>query len=138
MEKERQKDNPNSTISMADIEDQLRKKINLSSDEWQALVATSNGVDGSTQEATKQARTFADQDRALRKQNPLTANSPATGRAVLRKMQADLDARVITDINKLEATVGPDCIARIQSYLNGPLAASAHVVHLGIHKGVQQ
>jgi hypothetical protein len=136
MERDRLADPPTQLANMVEIEDHLRKKLNLSESEWQTLVSTSVKVNAYTREASKQAHAFAEQDRASRRQDPLSANTLAAGRATLHKMQLDLNARALGDIQELEAAVGPDATAGIHAYLNGPLAASAHVMPRPVHKKV--
>jgi len=124
MERDRLANDPNRHVNMDEIEDHLRKKMDLSSGEWQALVDKSVKVENYTREVSKQARSFADQDRAARRQNPLSANTLPAGRATLHKMQLDLNTHIQGEIDGLKTTVGPDATTRIQDYLQGPLAAS--------------
>jgi hypothetical protein len=124
MEQYRLADDPTRHVNMDEIEDHLRKKLGLSSSEWQVLVDKSVKVESYTRETSKKARAFADQDRAARKQNPLGANTLAAGRATLHKMQLDLNAQIQGDIDALKTAVGPDATTHIQTYLQGPLAAA--------------
>jgi hypothetical protein len=124
MERDRVANDPNRHVNMDEIEDHLRKKMDLSASAWRALVDKSVKVENYTHDMSKQARSFADQDRAARKQNPLSANTLAAGRATLHKMQLDLNAHIQAEIDQLKTAVGPDATARIQAYLQGPLAAS--------------
>jgi hypothetical protein len=134
MERDRLADPPTQLANMVEIEDHLRKKINLTHSQWQTLVSTGVKVNGYAKETSQQARAFADQDRASRSGNPLSANTLAAGRATLHKMQLDLNARVLGDIQELEVAVGADATANIHAYLNGPLAASAQVTRHTGHK----
>ncbi len=126
MERDRQANNLHA--NMIEIEDHLRKKLNLSSNEWQTLVATSVKVESYTEEKSKEARSFAEQDKAARRNNPLGPNTLAKGRATLHQMQLDLNTHVQADINELKAAVGPTATDHIQAYLQGPLSASTSVV----------
>jgi hypothetical protein len=130
MERDRQANDPNRHVNMDEIEDHLRKKISLSASEWQTLVDKSVKVENYTREMSKQARSFADQDRAARRQNPLSANTMPVGRATLHKLQLDLNAHVEGEIDQLKTTIGPSAADRIQAYLQGPLAASMYFLPL--------
>jgi hypothetical protein len=130
MERDRLANDPNRHVNMDEIEDHLRKKMSLSTSEWQVLVEKSVKVETYTREVSKQARSFADQDRAARQQNPHLANTLATGRAMLHKMQLDLNAHVQGEIDQLKTTLGSDAMTRIEAYLRGPLAASTSRVSL--------
>jgi len=124
IERDRQANDPSLHVNMNEIEDHLRKKIGLSTSEWQILIDRSLKVESYTREVSKQARSFADQDRAARKQNPLGGNTLAAGRATLHKMQLDLNTHVQGEIDQLKTAVGPNATTRIEAYLQGPLAAS--------------
>lgn len=130
MERDRLANDPNLHVNMNDIEDHLRTKLGLSASQWQTLVAESVKADNYTREASKQARSFADQDRAARRQNPLAANSPTAGRATLHQMQLDLNTHIQGEINQLKAALGTDATTRIEAYLQGPLAASTSRIQL--------
>jgi hypothetical protein len=130
MERDRLANDPNSHVNMGEIEDHLRKKLGLSASEWQILVDKSVTVEEYTREVSKQARTFVNQDRAARKQNPLSANTLATGRATLHKMQLDLNTHVQEEVNQLKTDVGPDATPRVEAYLQGPFAASTSRIQL--------
>jgi hypothetical protein len=124
MEQDRLANDPNRHVNMNEIEDHLRKKLGLSASEWQVLVDTSVKVENYTRAMSKQARDFADQDRAARRKNPLSANTAAVGHATLHRMQLDLNAHVQGEIDQLKTTVGADATTRIEAYLQGPFAAS--------------
>ncbi len=128
MERDRLANDPNRHVNMDEIEEHLRKKLGLSIGEWQVLVEKSVKVENYTREMSKQAHDFADQDRAGRQQNPLSANTLAAGHATLHKMQLDLNTHVQGEIDQLKATVGSDGTDHIQTYLQGALAASTSVV----------
>jgi hypothetical protein len=130
MERDRLANDPNRHVNMDEIEDHLRKKMSLSASEWQILVDRSVTVENYTHEMSKQARSFADQDRAARKQNPLSANTLTAGRATLHKMQLDLNTHVQGEIDQLKTVVGSDATTRIEAYLQGPLAASTARISL--------
>ena len=131
MERDRLANDPNFHVNMNEIEDHLRKKMSLSATDWQTLVDKSVKVESYMHEVSKQARAFAAQDRAARRENPLSAaNTLATDRATLHKMQQDFNIHVQAEIDQLKATVGPDATERIQAYLQGPVAASTSVVHV--------
>ena len=130
MERDRLANDPNNHVNMDEIEDHLRIKLGLSASEWQVLVDKSVVVEDYTREMSKQARSFADQDRTSRQQNPHSANTLAAGRATLHKMQLNLNTHVQGEIDELETAVGPDAATRIQAYLQGPLAASMYVMPL--------
>jgi hypothetical protein len=137
MERDRLANPPTQLANMVEIEDRLRKKMNLSASEWQMLVNTSVKVDSDSEETTKQAHAIADQTRASSSQAPInSANTLATGRAQLHKMKSDLDDRTLGDIKQLETSMGTDTTNKIHTYLNGPLAASAHVTPRTGHKKV--
>jgi hypothetical protein len=102
MERDRLANDANSHVNMDEIEDHLRKKLGLSAGEWQILVDKSVKVETYTREVSKQARSFADQDRAARRQNPLSANTLAAGHATLHKMQLDLNTHVQGEIDELD------------------------------------
>ncbi len=121
---------PNRRVNMDEIEDHLREKLGLSASDWQALADKSIKVEIFTREASKQARSFAVQDRAARQQNPLSANTLAAGRATLHQMQLDLNAQVQGEIDQLKTDVGPDATTRIEAYLQGPLAASTSRIQI--------
>jgi hypothetical protein len=87
-------------------------------------------VERYTSEMSKQARSFADEDRAARRENPLSANTLAAGRATLHQMQLDLNAHVQGEIDQLKTAVGPDATTHIEAYLQGPLAASTSRISL--------
>jgi hypothetical protein len=124
MERDRLANDPNRHVNMNEIEDHLRNKMSLSASEWQVLVDKSVKVESYTRDMSKQARSFADQDRAARRQNSPSANTLPAGRAVLHKMQLDLNTHIQGEIDELKTNVGPDATDRIQAYLKGPLAAS--------------
>jgi hypothetical protein len=124
MERDRLTNDPNRHVNMDEIEDHLRNKMSLSTSEWQDLVDKSVKVETYTREMSKQARSFADQDRAARQQNPLSANTLTAGRATLHKMQLDLNTHVQGEIDQLKTAVGAAATTRIEAYLQGPLAAS--------------
>ena len=124
MERDRLANDPNLHVNMGEIEDHLRKKLGLSANEWQVLVEKSVKVENYTRAMSKQARDFADQDRAARRKNPLSANTAAVGHATLHRMQLDLNAHVQGEIDQLKTTVGADATTRIEAYLQGPFAAS--------------
>jgi len=130
MERDRLANDPNRHVNMNEIEDHLRKKMSLSTSQWQVLVEKSVKVESYTREMTKQARSFADQDRAARQQNPLSASTLTAGRATLHKMQLDLNTHVQGEIDQLKTAVGSDATTRIEAYLQGPLAASTSRVSL--------
>jgi hypothetical protein len=130
MERDRQANDPNLHVNMGEIEDHLSKKMSLSASEWRALVDKSVKVENYTREMSQQAHSFAEQDLAARRNNPLSANTLSAGRATLHKMQLDLNTHVQAEIEELKATVGPDATDRIQAYLQGPLAASTSVMPL--------
>jgi hypothetical protein len=134
MERDRLANDPTRLVNMVEIEDHLRKKIDLSSGEWQTLVSASVKVDGYTEEETKQAHALAGQ---VRQSSP-SAASLAAGRATLHKMQLDFNGQVLGDIKELETAVGPDTTNRIHAYLSGPLTASAHVTPRAVHKKAVQ
>jgi hypothetical protein len=139
MERDRLANPSTQLANMVEIEDQLRKKMNLSPSEWQVLVNTSVKVDSYTEEATKQAHAVADQSHASSRQDPInSANTLAAGRAKLYKMQSDLNDRALGDIKELETSVGTDATTKIHAHLNGPLAASAQVTPRTIHKKAAQ
>ncbi len=124
MERDRLADDPNRHVNMAEIEDHLRNKLGLSPSEWQILVQQSVEVEQYTREASSQAHSFADQDRAARRDNPLSANTLSAGRATLHKMQTDLNTHVQGEVDKLNAVIGPGATKKMQTYLQGPMAAS--------------
>jgi hypothetical protein len=128
MERDRLANDPNRHVNLDEIEDHLRKKIDLSTSQWQTLVDKSVKVEDYTRDMSKQARSIADRDRAARQQNPIPTDTLATGRATLHKMQLDLNTHVQGEIDQLKATVGPDATDRIQAYLQGPLTASTSIV----------
>jgi hypothetical protein len=130
MERDRLANDPNRHVNMNEIEDHLRKKLGLTTSEWQILVEKSVKVENYTREVSNQARSFADQDRAARQQNPLSANTftLAVGRATLHKMQLDLNTHIQGEIDELKTTVGPDATGQIQVYLQGPLASSMYIM----------
>ncbi len=130
MERDRLANDPNRHVNMDEIEDHLRKKLGLSASDWQVLVDKSIKVEIFTREASKQARSFAVQDRAARQQNPLSANTLAAGRATLHQMQLDLNAHIQGEIDQLKTDVGPDATTRIEAYLQGPLAASTSRIQI--------
>jgi hypothetical protein len=130
MERARLANDPNRHVNMDEIEDHLRKKMSLSASEWQVLVDRSVKVENYTHEMSKQAHSLADQDRAARKQNPLSANTLTAGRATLHKMQLDLNTHVQGEIDQLKTAVGSDATTRIEAYLQGPLAASTSRIQL--------
>ncbi|MGD0941844.1 MAG: hypothetical protein ABR905_19275 [Terracidiphilus sp.] len=130
MERDRLANDPTRHVNMDEIEDHLRKQVGLSASEWQVLLDKSVKVESYTREMSKQAHSFADQDRAARQQTPLSANSLAVGRATLHKMQLDLNAHVQGEIDQLKTAVGPDATTRIEAYLQGPLAASTSRITL--------
>jgi hypothetical protein len=139
MERDRFANPPTQLANMVEIEDRLRKKMNLSPSEWQTLLNTSVKVDGYTDDAYKQARAVADQSRASSRQDPInSANTLATGHAQLHKIQSDLNDRVLGDIKELETSVGPGATTKIHVYLNGPLTASAQVTPRAVHKKAAQ
>lgn len=139
MERDRLANPPTQLANMVEIEDQLRKKIGLSSSEWETLLNTSVKVESYTEDTSKQARALADQSRASSRQDPTnSANTLATGRAKLHQIQSDLNDRVLGDIKELETSVGPDATTKIHAYLNGPLAASAQVTPRRVHKKAAQ
>ena len=128
MERDRQANDPNLHVNMNEIEDHLRKKLGLTTSEWQALAVKSIRVEAYTRERSVEARSFASQDRAARRQNPLSSNTLAKGRATLHAMQQDLNAHVQVEIDDLKSTVGQDAAEKIKAYLQGPLAASTSVI----------
>ncbi len=128
MERYRQADDPNRHVNMNEIEDHLRKKMSLSTNNWQTLVDKSVKVESYTDEMSKQARTFANQARTARRENLPSANTPAANYATLHKMQLDFDTHVQGEIDQLKATVGPDATDCIQAYLKGTLTASTSVI----------
>jgi hypothetical protein len=130
MERDRLANDPNRHVNMDEIEDHLRTKMSLSTSEWQVLVKKSVKVENYTREISKQARSFADQDRAERQQNPLSANTLTAGRATLHKMQLDFNTHVQGEIDDLKTSVGPDATERIQGYLQGPMAAFTSLMPL--------
>ena len=130
MERDRLANDPNRHVNMDEIEDHLRKKLGLSASEWLVLVDKSVKVENDTRERSKQAHSFADEDRAARQQNPLSANTLAAGRATLHKMQLDLNAHVQGEIDQMKAAIGPDATNRVEAYLHGPLAASTSRVQI--------
>jgi hypothetical protein len=139
MERDRLANPPTQLANMVEIEDQLRRKMNLSSSELQTLMNTSVKVDSYTEETLKQARALADQTRASSRQDPTNSpNTLAAGRAKLRQLQSDLNDRVLSDIKELETNVGTDATTKIHVYLNGPLTASAQVTPRSIHKKAAQ
>jgi hypothetical protein len=130
MERDRAANGSNSHVNMDEIEGHLRKKLGLSAGEWQILVDKSVTLEDYTREISKQARSFVDQDRAARQQNPLSANTLAAGRAALHKMQLDLNTHVQEEINGLKTDVGPDATTGVEAYLQGPFAASTSRIQL--------
>jgi hypothetical protein len=139
MEQDRLANPPTQLANMAVIEDNLRKKINLSPRERQALVNTSVKVDNYTEEALKQAHGVADQSRASSRQDQInSANILANGRTKLHQMQSDLNDRLLGDIKDLETSVGADATTKIHAYLSGALAASTQVIPRTIHKKAAQ
>lgn len=130
MERDRLANDPNRHVNMGEIEDHLRKKLGISTGEWQVLVDKSVKVNNDTRERSKQAHDFANQDRAARQQNPLGANTLAAGHATLHRMQVDLNTHVQGEIDQLKKAVGPEATTRIEAYLQGPLAASTSRVQL--------
>jgi hypothetical protein len=139
MERDRLANPPTQLANMVEIEDQLRKELKLSTSEWQVLVNTSVKVEGYREEASKQAHAVVDQTRTSSSQDPMnSANTLAAGRAKLQKMRSDLDDRTLGDIKELETSVGNDTSNKIHAYLNGPLAASAHVTPRTVHKKAAQ
>jgi hypothetical protein len=132
MERDRQTNDPNRHVNMGEIEDHLRKKLNLSASEWQILVDKSVKVESYTRDMSQKARSFADQDRAARRENPLSAHTLAAGRATLHNMQLDLNMHVQAEIDELKKSVGETATEHIQNYLQGPQAASTSVIHVNL------
>lgn len=130
MERDRQANDPNHHVNMEEIEDHLRKKINLSASEWQALVDKSVNVDAYTHELSQQARNVAGQDRVSLQQNSLSASALAESRATRHKVQVDFNTHVQGEIDKLKTAVGSEAATRIEAYLQGTLAASMSRMHL--------
>jgi len=138
MERDRLADDPNRRVNMAEIEDHLRTKLDLSATDWQVLVDKSVKVEGYTREMSKQAHSFAEQDRAARRENPLSANTLAAGRAKLHTMQLDLNTHIQGDIDQFNKAVGPEAKERIEAYLQGPMAASTSVLSIRAAQSVQK
>jgi hypothetical protein len=139
MERDRLANPPTQLANMVEIEDRLRKKMNLSPSEWQTLVNTSVKVDSYAEETSRQAHAVADEARASSRQNQVnSANTLAAGRAKLHQMQSDLNDRVLGDISELETSVGADTSTKIHAFLDGPLAASAHATPRPVHKKAAQ
>ena len=130
MERDRLANDPNFHVNMDEIEDHLRKKMSLTATDWQTLVDKSVKVESYTREVSKQARSVAAQQRAARRENPLSADTLAGRSATLHKMQQDFNLHVQGEIDQLKANVGPDASDRIQAYLQGPVAASTSIIHV--------
>lgn len=116
-------------VNMNEIEDHLREQMSLSASQWQVLVEISVQVENYTLDMSRQARAFANSDRAARqKNNLLSTDTKAAGRATLHALQLDLNTHVQGEIDKLRAAIGLDAINHVQAYLEGPLAASTTVI----------
>ena len=126
--------NPQGQVGdVAAVEESLRSEIDLSKADWQTFVTTAVKVETYIEEAGKQARAYAHQGRADMAQSLDKAQTLSSLKMGLHKMQVQQDARLSQDIQELETNVGADSTAKIHAYLEGPLAASAHVTPLKPH-----